>query len=283
MTELASLVLRVRPRHQDTVPRWLGRAWQACFLASLRRINPALSAAIHDGSQLKPFTASNLLHDGRGELVDLHPQRTYDLRVTSLHPDLTQIVTNGLVPMWLDEGITLHDQPLRVEAISTDPTGETWAGATTYADLRGQHTTINPRPARQIRLHFASPTCFKKTGQQMIPFPLPSYVFNSLIDRWNAFAGSELSPELREFVEEHVTVSDYNTHTRRISFERSGRGAVTGFVGHVTYAVGLPGDTLAQQVHMLAAYALYSGVGARTTMGLGQARVVSAERRSGAA
>jgi CRISPR/Cas system endoribonuclease Cas6 (RAMP superfamily) len=56
--------------------------------------------------------------------------------------------------------------------------------------------------------------------------------------------------------------------------ERSGHGSYPGFVGKATYHLQTTDKVLRQQLATLAAFGLYSGVGAKTTFGLGQMRVL---------
>lgn len=285
MPDLLSLVLRVQPTHDDDIPGWTGRAVHAWFLDSLRQLDPARSQTIHDEAGLKPFTVSNLMGTGREAVIRLHRDQSYRLRITTLHPDLTQLVLNGLLPLWLSEGITLHDQPFRVLAAVTDPAEEAWAGMTTYADLFGQ-VGLNPfrrELPRTLHFVFGAPTAFNKTvGESgvkvQINLPQPELVFGSLHERWKHYASIELHPDLPAFVRECVVVAYHQIETQRVSFERASKGAVTGFVGRVGYQVAT-GDTFwMRQLATLGAYALYSGVGIRTGVGLGQVRGKAGER-----
>ncbi len=281
MPDLASLVLYLRPTHQDTIPAWTGRAAHAWFLDSLRRVQPELSAAVHDGQGIRPFTVSSLLGVGSRSLTTLRPERVYTLRVTTLHPDLTALTLHGLLAQWLADGVTLHDQPLRVERISVDERDDPWAGTDSYAALLERHT-LNGRgrqPPHRITFTFATPTAFKKTGGLQVPLPIPELVFGSLIERWMAFSPVPLHPDLKTFVAQCCTVSSHRIKTRRLSFERSERGAVTGFIGEVTFAFQSSDRYWLSQVNMLSAFAMYSGVGARTTMGLGQVRKLTQSAR----
>jgi CRISPR-associated endoribonuclease Cas6 len=272
MPELAAMLLYLRPTHADTIPAWTGRATHAWFLQSLQRLQPELAAIVHDGDGPKPFTTSGLLGaESRGETVTLRPASRYTLRVTTLHPDVTHIALNGLVPDWLARGVTLHDQPFRVEAVSTDPADDPRANAEDYAGLLAR-TTLARHVPRQVTFTFASPTAFNKTGGLQVPLPVPELVFGSLIDRWSRFATVALHPDVRQFIAECVAVSQHRIQTRRVSYERAGRGAVTGFTGTVTFSIQSTDRFWLGQVHMLAAFAMYSGVGVRTTMGMGQAR-----------
>lgn len=263
MVELAAFTLHLRFTHSDEIPAWLGRAAQAAFLDSLRTIHPEAATAVHDGSHLKPFTASNLSTHRWSGLITLRPQERYTLRFTTLFPDLTVLSLNALAPAWLRHGLKLHDQPARVEAVDTM--------TATYADLLAQ-----AEAARHLSLRFVSPTQFKLTHPQHksegipLPLPLPERVFGSLIDRWELFSAIQLHPDLREWVRLNVAIAAHRIETRRVEARRAGHGAYTGFVGDVTFELLRRDPPFAQQVAALAAYAPFAGVGIRTTNGMGQ-------------
>jgi CRISPR-associated endoribonuclease Cas6 len=257
---LASLTLHLRPTHYDEVPVWLGRATQAWFLDSLRQVNPVLSKTLHDGSALRPFTLSSLIPPTppRGDLLQLSPHETYTLRLTTLHADVSRITLNALVERWLRGGITLHEQPFHVERI--DP-----LETTTYQTLL-QHSA--QATESRIRLRFESPTVFHRTGGIPVAMPLPDLVFGSLLTRWNTFAPQRMAAEMQSLIRSGVRLEKAQTTRQTVTFERSRKGAETGFVGDAVFCVD---DPLALSgVHALAAYAPYCGAGVRTTVGLGQ-------------
>ncbi len=281
MAELASLVLHLRAQHTDVVPVWLGRAAHAWLLESLERINPELSRIVHDENGLKPFTVSNPLSTQSGELTEIKRGMSYRLHVTTLHPDLTQIILNALVPNWLADGVRLHDQPFTVDQIVSDEASDEWTGTTTYADLLRTYSLEARHLARRVTFQFVAPTAFNKTGGQSVPLPMPELVFGSLIDRWTHFATVAIHPDLKQFVIENVGIAYHRIQSRRVSFERAGRGTVIGFTGEVAFQINSGNSFWLGQLHMLAAFARYSGVGVRTTMGLGQTRAYVRRDQSG--
>ena len=108
-----------------------------------------------------------------------------------------------------------------------------------------------------------------------MPLPLPRLIFEGLARRWNAFGPLQVPDEVRRFADEMMLISRYRLRTERVSFGKGGeRGAYPGFVGVCGYAFRNQDRYWLGLIHALAAFALYAGVGARTTMGLGQARVI---------
>jgi CRISPR-associated endoribonuclease Cas6 len=82
-------------------------------------------------------------------------------------------------------------------------------------------------------------------------------------------------PETRRFAEERLAVSRYRLETRRVAFGDDGRrGTVAGCVGDCFYAILDKDRYWMGLIQLLAAFSFYAGVGRRTTMGLGQCRVL---------
>ena len=102
--------------------------------------------------------------------------------------------------------------------------------------------------------------------------PLPNLVFGSLVDRWNTFSPVTLNPEVRRFAEEMVALSNY--HLESAVVLQKGGAPLIGGIGRATYTA-LGGDRYWLAImQMLADFALYSGVGVKTTIGMGQVRRV---------
>lgn len=100
--------------------------------------------------------------------------------------------------------------------------------------------------------------------------PLPDLVFGSLVTRWNAFSPVRLEPDVRLRAREQVAIAHYDLRSRSMPHKN---GALrVGGVGHVTYSIKDEDPYLGAALHILADFALYSGVGAQTAAGMGQAR-----------
>jgi len=121
MPDLSSVTVQLKSQRNAHIPAWLGRAAQANFLQALAGVHPELSHAIHDAPGAKPFTSSTLLGARKqGEMILLGCDETLCLRYTTLHPQLTAIFHQGIVPQWKNGKISLHDQPLQVTGTCTD-------------------------------------------------------------------------------------------------------------------------------------------------------------------
>ena len=276
--DLLSLALTLRPLTAGAGPPNFGRAAHAVLLDAVRGADPALAETLHAGSGLRPFTASGLI--GYAPRRGLSPERTYTLRLTSL----TAPVAGALMaaqapggPLSVGALVRLDDVQLRVEALADQPAGHPWAASTSYEALSAPWLLARAAPQARIVLHFASPTTFKSGGLH-VPAPLPSLVFGGLLERWNAFAPVALPVETRRFAEECLALGAYRLSTRMMAVKEGG-GRV-GAVGEARYTAVNHDRYWLSVINLLADFALFAGVGAGTSMGLGQARrVADMERR----
>jgi len=277
--DLISLLLTLRPLDSDrpagSLPTWWGRAGQALALQVFDQLDPALAAALHDGSSLRPFTVSTLM--GRMQEGRLDAEGSYALRFTGLTQPVSQLLARAAEPggpLAPDATLHLDYQPFRVTAVQSD--GHVWAGRAAYTELAA--AILAGKPPRQIGFLLASPTSFRSAGKQ-IPLPLPELVFGSLVDRWNAFAPLAFPAEVRRYAAECLAVARYSLRTRPVGSKDGGlRVGAAGQISYVTlnydrYWMGV--------LAALADFARYSGIGGGAAMGLGQARRMLGEGVTG--
>ena len=215
---------------------------------------------------------SNLWPQRAPDGAALDEGRWYGLRLTTYEPALSRLVSERVLPN-LPAGLTLGHAALRIVQAARTPEQHPWAGDASFAGLVQAHT-LAAQPARHITLRFSSPTVFRSQGL-FVPLPLPRLVFEGLLRRWNATAPITLPEELLRFAEECVMISRHELHSERVSFGEQGEhGAFPGFVGLTTYSFRVADRYWVGLISLLAAFAFYAGIGQRTTMGLGQARIV---------
>ena len=103
--------------------------------------------------------------------------------------------------------------------------------------------------------------------------PMPTWVFGSLLEKWNVFAPVVLPPEARRFATECMALSGYRLSTRP-AYVKEG-GVRVGAVGMTRYTAINKDRYWLSVMNLLADFALFAGVGAGTTMGLGQVRRIA--------
>lgn len=234
-------VIQVAISATQPLPPTLGRAIHAQCFEWFANADAALAENLHQ-QNTSPMTLA----------MHYVSSQKMQLRITLLRKELLSSLLWGL-SNHLGEKIMLAGIPCRLGK---------WIDilqASSYEKL-AQISAQNV-----IELQFLSPTSFKQT-QKVQPFPLLELVFNSLLRRWNTFAPKELEfPE----IEWNGLVCAYDLKTYTLKMEG---GTEIGAEGWVRYRFL---DTeLARIATVLAHFAVFAGVGRKTAMGMGQARLV---------
>jgi len=288
--DLLSLMLTLRPLQAAAEVPPLGRAAHALLLDAVRWADPALAEQLHAGSEVRPFTVSSLI--GVPRAIGLATERPYTLRLTALTAPVAQALLKAATapistergPLAIGADIRLAQALFRVETVDSDQAtsqsaavkqATLWAGATTYEALSAPWLLGRAAPERTIKLQFTSPTTFKSGGRH-VPVPLPALVFGSLLEKWNAFAPVAFPSEVRRYAEECLAISQFNWQSRGVPLKEG--GLRVGAVGWARYTATHFDRYWMSLIHVLAEFARFAGVGAGTTMGLGQCRRVTDAR-----
>ncbi len=291
--ELFSLLLRLHPMEVGMVAPGAGNQVQAAFLDMVRQTDPALSEWLHTPNQRRPYTVGLLqgfnhltpaqLAEARvrQQMLPVQPGQTYWLRITVLDATLFSSLTQYFIAKPRALIVRLGDARFEVSRLLTTPetgtTSQSWVAYCSFDDL---HVL---RPAQRLYpFEFVSPTAFsmgqKAWGKLLKVFPEPGYVFESLARQWDSFAPThlrmeahDLSPRtLSAWCEENLVVAHYALETSYLHTSKFGQ---TGFQGSLTYEVkGILSAPEATWLSPLARFALFSGIGYKTTVGMGQAR-----------
>ena len=246
---LRSTVFMVQPSAETTLPKTMGRAVWACVLGLIGSREPDMAAALHDDHGLKPAAASPLQgpFTVEGDRLRLHLGQDYWFRVSS------------------------------------DARQHPWAHRQSYDDLYTATWQEAVGAAPLLALEFVSPTAFLSQGRAVL-WPEPHRVFGSLLQRWQAFAPALLPGDL-ELEDAFAACLDVDAYDLQTRVQRYAKGAgrqvwyQKGFVGTCCYRAqrGTP-EAVLRVAHLLACYALFAGVGSRTTVGMGQVRQVAGRR-----
>ena len=260
-TALLSLVLTVQPLTPDYRPRPLGRALHATLMGVLNKHDAALAQALHDSAGPKPFTVSDVFEVDGGWAV----------RFTALTRALAEALGEAALhgPLSPGEILNLDGLKLRIDGAATRREQHPWAGQAAYGSLALPWLYQQTEPEVRLAFEFASPTTFKSNDMN-VPVPMPGWVFGGLLDRWNLFAPVALPETVREFAATRLALSRYELKTVAVPFKP---GTLKfGAVGYGVYTAPHPDAALLGALNLLSEFAFFAGVGAQTTMGLGQCR-----------
>lgn len=294
--ELFALQLRLHPRQTGQVAANAGPQIQAAFLDLVRQIDPALSAMLHTPNQRRPYTLgmlqgfNNLTVEqqtealNQGETLAVSPGQVYWLRMTML--DDTVFDTFMRILLLKAQGLTFRigETLFEVSRVITNPEGSNqelaWVASSSFAAL---HQLAEAR--KSYRFEFHTPTAFslgkRSWGKQLHLFPEPSNVFESIAAQWERcaplplrLATQDLTPRaVSQWCAEHLVVARYTLTTSHLAAKKFGH---IGFQGTITYDVKGDREAVeARWLSTLARFAFFSGVGYKTTMGMGQSRCLS--------
>jgi CRISPR-associated endoribonuclease Cas6 len=297
MTEplnLLSMVISLKPVESippggdPPLPAWWGRAAHALLLDQVRLQNDVLAEALHDpDSGARPFTVSTLI--GPSTRKGLEAETTYRLRMTSLRADLVEILLKAAQPgSPLSPGslVELDYLGFQIQSVQPHPDNaqsqsgslqssalndqSSWSCLTSYQELSAPYLLARENAPHRVTLKFTSPTSFKSKGMH-VPIPTPELVFGSLLDRWNTFAPIAFPAEVKRYASECLAVSRFKLHS--LSVPVKSRGIRVGGLGQVTYTSLNYDRYWMSLIQTLAKFAIFSGVGAGTTNGMGQCKV----------
>lgn len=276
-----SLVLNLLPA-SPIPPQFLnGRHLHALFLTLVSSVDKELGTFLHDQKTEKAFTLSPLqvtqmahsrnIRGGNHALQWEHKQAIpactptwwrISLLDDTLFGNLTQLWSN------LNPAYPWHLGPadLKITTIlGTPQSNQPWANFCTYEQLY-QQASDN---VRQISLAFCTPTAFRQREHDSA-LPTRDSVFNSLIKRWNNYSNIEIS----ETIVEAIFPSYFDIRTEIVAEPRS---KFIGCVGNITYKILADVEAIIiKQLNALADFAMYSGVGRKTPMGMGMVRRLNA-------
>lgn len=269
--ELLTLVLPLRFRAAPEqcaarpAPEWWGRAVQAWFLSVVKNADPEMAAALHAENRQHPYAVSSLIGCPDSGFPKGTESENLRIRISSMDAELSSILKTAAAPGgMISTGKTVELDYMPFEILET-PEDTRWEAS--FADLvqRGVEQAEDP----SFSFRFVSPLVFRSDGKSEA-LPLPRWVFQSLLNRWNAFAPIQFPQETLRYAEECLAISSFRIASRAVPLKQN--GIRIGAVGSVRYRALNHDRYWISLLHSLIAFAPYSSVGAGTAFGLGQTR-----------
>jgi CRISPR-associated endoribonuclease Cas6 len=274
-----SLVLNLTPR-SPIYPNFLtGRHYHALFLTLVSSVDKELGDSLHASEGDKAFTLSPLqIQLRQGVAYALRWQ--YEKAIDPLTPCWWRIsllddgLFGKLTRLWIDINPKrpwhLGSADLVITGILGTPrSSQPWANSCTYQQLYENASETN----REFHFVFATPVTFRQ-GKFDSALPARELVFNSLLSRWNRYSGIPFD----SIPLESIFPSFFDIQTKLA--DEAYQNKFIGCVGEIHYR--LLGDmepSAIKAVNALADFALYAGVGRKTTMGMGITRRITREKR----
>ncbi|MGK7934624.1 MAG: CRISPR-associated endoribonuclease Cas6 [Xenococcaceae cyanobacterium] len=274
-----SLILNLLPLSSISPGYLRGEHLHALFLNIVSHCDRSLGDYLHNQKTHKAFTISPLqvLGDKKKKIQYQHkkpiPMNTPCWWRISL---LDESLFSKLTQLWLninpEKPWHLGSADLKIASIfGTSQPNQPWANATPYDRLYEEASDTN----NKFTFSFATPTTFGK-GKQNNSLPTPESIFRSLRKRWNKYSSIEI-PET-ELPLESLFPSYFNLRTEVVKDSKS---TIIGCVGDISYkAFGNIAPQQIKYLNTLADFALYCGMGKKTTMGMGMVRRINNQIKS---
>lgn len=261
-----SLILNLLPTSPIPPGYLTGKHLHALFLTLVSSVDKNLGDRLHAQKTEKAFTLSPLQVSQYR-----NPELQWDYRQAipagkpcwwrisllddTLFSDLSQLWLN------LSPSQSWHLGPANLQVVSilgTPQSSQPWANFCPYLQLYEQASETN----RQISFRLSTPATFRQ-GKYDSALPTRECVFNSLLKRWNRYSDIEIPETPIEF----IFPSFFDIRTELVAHSDS---KWAGCVGTISYRILGDADLIAiKQINALADFALYAGVGRKTTMGMG--------------
>ena len=201
---------------------------------------------------LKPFTLySPFFFSNREETKSFH------IRITFLNERLFVAFTENIIVR--KPRLMLGEKKLH------------FAGFSVINSISYQNLIQNDALTSDFLFQFKTPTTFKK-GNFDFPLPDPELIFKSLLNKWNAFSPIKIEFNLKK-LKYKIALHGAWIRTEKVDLSKDKR--VLGFRGRVLLYTSAEKEEL-KLLNTLYRFAPFSGVGRKTTMGLGYVKTQQA-------
>ncbi|OEF97146.1 CRISPR-associated endoribonuclease Cas6 [Desulfuribacillus alkaliarsenatis] len=232
-----------------------GTELHGLFFKALENADGELASELHQ-MQYKPFIIGPLIGkiQRRDGIAQIEEGNVYSFTLATLVEKLTVIVPDVL-------------EYFQKTLLVIGSAGFTYLSAKEVTDKRTYYDFMAIRNQdSRINIEFTTPTCFRRSGRALL-FPEPELVFGSLIEKWEYF--SEIQLPILDLSQ--VNVTKYDLKTTLVQFNNYN---MIGFSGKCTYTFAKDSTEVTKwAINSLAQFATLSGVGYKTTMGMGQVKI----------
>jgi CRISPR-associated endoribonuclease Cas6 len=264
-----SLVLNLIPKTDIPKSHLNGRNLHALFLDLVSSVDRELGNNLHQQTGKKAFTLSSLQVTSHNQKnLQFQPDRL--IRAGTLCwwriSLLDDALFGQLMHLWLSLSSSkvwrLGGTDLQmVSVLGTPQVNQPWANFSTYSQIYELASDSD----RQIKLEFCTPTTFRLTKYDC-PLPSKELIFQSLLRRWNEYSGMAFDESLIE----PIFPSYFDIRSEIVM---DGRSKLIGCVGAIAFQIlGEVDPIMIKQINALVDFAIYAGVGRKTTMGMGMVK-----------
>ncbi len=268
-----SIVMKGYPNSDVPAPQIQGSALQGMFLHLMDEVDPAAAQRLHDGKGYRPYTLSPLGIGIQGDTFQgFKMPREQKIRSGSLCYLRITLLDDMLFPTFSQYFLARPQPTYRLgntqfivtDVMATPENPHSWSQYLSYTEL----IENADRRRRRIKLRFLTPTTFKRSDIDL-PLPLPRFVFQSYLRRFQEFSSFEFLPGFVDLVDRYTGISSQKG-VRTDTLETK-HVTLAGFTGDVGFDISKKAPPeLIYQMNLLADFAFFCGTGRQTTVGMGQ-------------
>lgn len=292
--KLYSSVIKLTTLRPATLTHFSGQHAHAAFLDIVRAVDETLSAQLHDINARKPFTVSPIMglpkekqagpKEGKNGTTGLYLREGWQcwLRVTMLDDVLFRVFLESFLNPGLDQAkqhhlpkqqrrrelpaIRIGDAEFLISEILTTPGSHPWAGYVSLDDLLKR---LDEPASDKFRFELHTPTAFGWKDNLVATMPTPALVFGNLARAWDMFTGQKQAKVVENYATETLLYSNFNLRTEHMTLHNKTQ---LGAVGRFEFIrTTRQDDPLARALNLLADLAFFTGLGRKTTQGMGMA------------
>jgi len=256
-----SPLLKFRALEDGVINNYAGKKIHGWFFKILKEADEEISKELHGNISDKSFTVSSFLGHNVSRPIEIRKGEEYTIRITLLEDRLFELFTNQIFETkMLDENVRIEDVTFSVDGYTIDQMHK-WSGFISEEELFKMDNTDN-----MIKMKFYTPTSFR-IGDLHLRAPEPDKVFTSILRKFNKYSSIKIDEKISEKFKA-IRIIEQDVFQKKVYFKDF---FIQGFVGTVIFQI--PDDKeLLTAANVLSRFAFYSGVGYKSTMGLGQAK-----------
>lgn len=257
-----SLLIKVKAQKTGELKLFTGKKLHGAFLNIIKKADEKLAQELHDKDIPKEFTVSNLFGTS-SKGFNLIEGQNYFFRVTFLTDKIYKIFSSEIFKNILKEkGIFIENIPLSIEEIVYKNNKYT-----------GIMDKIEKR-SKKYKLIFKTPTLFK-SGDIFIRFPDITYLFRSLLNKYNLYSKDKINNDILEKLYE----INYEKIDISLKKEFLNKFFIEGFIGEIVVRIDSKNEEFIRDINTLLNFAFYCGVGTKSSIGFGQVLVEDLDGR----
>ena len=226
------------------------------FYDVIKRVDPDAATRLHEHWAPKPYTIAPAHYDKR-------QRQLAGLLISTLNEETALVVLEAFKAAY-EQQTELHigRQLCFVSDLS-------------FLDSSSFELLSHSDPCERFDLQFLTPTAWK-AGHGAVIVPSPHRIFARPYEVWQTFSAEKyrLPNDWLDWCERNVFITEHET--RSVKHNINYKKKFKGFVGYVQLTAKIRRDADEQQtrlylsvLHGLARFLTYSGVGQKTTMGMG--------------